>query len=218
MAFQKTGAAETVKLGQDGNMEKEIVLIAILSSLLGPFACNKTPTGEYKVAEIYQDLRQQLFTLTPSKIGISPDSPDQVLAVMMETGYQEAVATLVAIADGTVSLYFSNSGGMIGIGQHEGPRKASMALLSFSREFLKQASLTKSFPLPNRGKTRFYFLTYGGVRSTPEFDEKELGNGNSSLSPLFHKAQAVITQARMVNEKMKAEQGAPGIADKSGFR
>jgi len=186
-------------------MKKEMILIAILSSFLGLFTSNEIPATEYTVADVYRDLRQQVFTIAPSKIGVSPTSPDQVFAVMMETGYQGAVVTLVAIADGTVSLYFSNGGGMIGIGQHEGPRKAGMVLLSFSRDFLKQASLTKSFPLPNRGKTRFYFLTQEGVRSTPEFDEKELGSGKSPLSPLFHKAQAVITQARMVNEKMKAK-------------
>jgi hypothetical protein len=200
---------ETGKLGQGEDMKKGIVMAAILSLLVGLFACNKTPTSEYKVADIYRDLRQQAFTIAPSNIGISPASQDQVWAVIMETGYREAVATLVAIADGTVSLYFSNGGGMIGIGQHEGPRMASMELLSSSKGFLKQTSLTKTFPLPIRGKTRFYFLTDEGVRTTAEFDEEDLGNGKSPLSPLFHKAQAVITQARIVGENTKAEQGAP---------
>jgi hypothetical protein len=34
-----------------------------------------------------------------------------------------------------------------------------------------------------------------------------LGNNRLPLSPLFFKAQEVITQARIVDEKMRAEQG-----------
>jgi hypothetical protein len=187
-------------------MKKGIVMATIFSSLLGLFACNRTPPPEYKVADVYRDLRRQVLTTSPAKIGISPGSPDEVWAVMMETGYPEAVVTLVALADGTVSLYFSNGGGIIGVGQHEGPRKASMGLLSSSQDFLKQATLTKAFPLPSIGKTRFYFLTLQGVR-TVEFKEDDLGNNKLQLSPLFYKAQEVITQARIVDERMKAEPG-----------
>jgi hypothetical protein len=48
------------------------------------------------------------------------DAP--ILALLMETGYPEAVATLVAVADGTSSLYFSNGGGFIGVGTPAGVR------------------------------------------------------------------------------------------------
>jgi hypothetical protein len=190
-------------------MKKGIIMTAIFSSFLGLFACQKTPPSKYKVANVYRDLRQQVLTITPAKIGVTPVSQDQVWAVMMETGYPEAVITLVAIADGTVSLYFSNGGGIIGIGQHEGPRKACLELIASSQGFLKQTTITKTFPLPSTGKTRFYFLTLKGIR-TVEFKEDDLGNNMLPLSPLFYKAQEVITQARIFDEKMKAEQaGAP---------
>jgi hypothetical protein len=189
-------------------MKKGFVMAAIFSSLLGLFGCDKTPPSDYKVADVYRDLRQQVLTTTPAKIGVSPASPDQVWAVMMETGYPEAVMTLVAIADGTISLYFSNGGGIIGLGQHDGPRKAGVELLSSSQSFLKEAGLTKNFPLPGVGKTRFYFVTLQGVH-TVEFKEDDLGKNKVVLSPLFYKAQEVITQARIADEKRKAEQGSP---------
>lgn len=182
-------------------------MATIFSSLLGLFACQKTAPSEYKVADLYRDLRQQVLTTTPAKIGVTPASQNQVWAVMMETGYPEAVMTLVAIADGTVSFYFSNGGGIIGVGEHEGPRKASMELIASSQDFLEEATITKTFPLPSMGKTRFYFLTLQGVR-TVEFKEDDLGNNKLPLSTLFYKAQEVITQARIVDEKMKAEQDA----------
>ena len=42
-----------------------------------------------------------------------PLRPD-VWGVLMELGLEQGVATMVAFADGTVSLYFSGGGGIIG--------------------------------------------------------------------------------------------------------
>lgn len=181
-------------------------MASILGTILGIFGCNKTDANQYKTADIYRDLRQQVFSIDPSKIGVNPSASNSVWGVVMETGYPEAVATLVALADGTVSLYLSNGGGIIGVGQHEGPRKASSELLTASKQFLSQAALTKTFPLPSQGNTRFYFLTSGGVLTT-ESKEDDLGNNRLPLSPLFHKAHEVIAQARMADEKVRSQQG-----------
>jgi len=148
---------------------------------------NKTDANQYKTADIYRNLRQQVFSLDPSKIGVTSSASNSVWGVVMETGYPEAVATLVVLADGTVSLYFSNGGGIIGVGQHEGPRKASSELLTVSKQFLDQASPAKDFPLPSKGNTRFYFFTFGGILTT-ESKEDDLGNNHLPLSPFFHKA------------------------------
>ena len=187
-------------------MKRGIIMASFLASILGIFGCNKTDANQYKTADIYRDLRQQVFSLDPSKIGVNLSSSNSVWGVVMETGYPEAVVTLVALADGTVSLYFSNGGGIIGVGQHEGPRKASSEFLTFSNQFLGQALPTKTFPLPSQGNTRFYFLTSGGIL-TAESKEDDLGNNRLPLSPLFHKAQEVIAQARMVDEKMRSQHG-----------
>jgi len=187
-------------------MERGIILASILGSFFGMIGCNKTDATQYKTADIYRDLRQQVFAIDPSKIGVNPSASNSVWGVVMETGYPEAVVTLIALADGTVSLYFSNGGGIIGVGQHEGPRKASTAFLTLSKQFLGQASPTKTFPLPHEGSTRFYFLTSGGIFTT-ESKEDDLGNNRLPLSPLFHKAHEVIAQARIVDEKMRPQQG-----------
>jgi len=181
-------------------------MASFLGSILGIFGCNKTDANQYKTADIYHNLRQQVFAIEPSKIGVNPSASNSVWGVVMETGHPEGVVTLVALADGTVSLYFSNGGGIIGVGQHEGPRKASMEFLALSKQFLSQASPTKTYPLPPEGNTRFYFLTASGILTT-ESKEDDLGNNHLPLSPLFHKAHEVIAQARMVDEKMKSQQG-----------
>jgi len=174
--------------------------IASLMSLLG---CEMPPQKKYKTGGVYLDLRQQVLSLDPAKIGLTATSANAVWGVLMETGYKGAVATLVALGDGTLSLYFSNGGGIIGVGQHEGPRKASQALLAFAPRFIEHASPTTVFPLPTEGQTRFYFLCFDGAR-TAEAKEEDLGNNNLPLSPLFHKAHEVITAARLVAESQQA--------------
>ncbi|HSB03275.1 MAG TPA: hypothetical protein VLE49_21680, partial [Anaerolineales bacterium] len=100
----------------------------------------------------------------------------------MESGYKEAVVALVTIADGTVSLYFSDGGGMIGLGEYEPVRKASLDFLDLADQFLSTAARTTDYPLPSRGYTTFYFMTKSGVLfSTAK--ESDLGKNQLPLSP-----------------------------------
>lgn len=85
--------------------------------------------ADYAPADVYSGLRCQVLALKPNDHGLSDRQP---FAVLMETGYEEAVATLAVIADGTTSLYFSNGGGVIGAGQHAAVRKASSDFLPMS--------------------------------------------------------------------------------------
>ncbi len=188
-------------------------MAGFLALLMGLFGCDKPTKDQYKTADLYRNMRQQVLTVDPKAIGLAPNSPNRVWGVLMETGYPEAVATLVTIADGTVSLYFSNGGGIIGVGQHEGPRKASESFLAFAPQFLSRAKRTTDYPLPREGFTRFYFMTYDGVLTIEE-KEDDLGNNRSPLSPLFHKAHDVISEARVIDEKLKAEHVTPPDADK----
>jgi hypothetical protein len=155
--------------------------------------------NEYEVAEIFGRLRDQALSLQASSVpSLLQGSP--IVAVLMETGYDGAVATLATIVDGTVSFYFSNGGGMIGLGEHEEVRKTALEYLTFAHQFLSMAKPTTTFPLPARGITSFYFITTKGVLC---FTAKEdaLGKGRSPLSPLFLKAHEVITQARLVEQQ-----------------
>ncbi|MBL4575724.1 MAG: hypothetical protein JKY51_06460 [Opitutaceae bacterium] len=64
----------------------------------------------------------------------------KVWAVMMETGFPESAYTLIASADGSASIYFSNGGGIIGAGEHENVRRRRILtrlLRVLSRLFLR---------------------------------------------------------------------------------
>ena len=153
-------------------------------------------------AEIYLELRQQILALEPAQVHslLEPFAP--VVGLVMETGYGTGVATLVTVADGTVSLYLSNGGGTIGLGGHEGPKTAALELLRSAGAYLSRAKPAIRFELPSEGTTSFVFLTKTGPYSATA-SESDLGNDRHALSPLFHKAQEVITQARLVNEAIE---------------
>jgi hypothetical protein len=174
-------------------------MAGFLSRLFGIFGRRKTATSQYALADVYEGLRQNILVKEPRMVGASSSAEEPLWGILMETGYSTAVATLVAMADGTVSLYFSNGGGIIGLGQHEAARKAGQDLLAAATAYLGHAQKTTSFPLPDEGHARFYFLASSATYVADALEDS-LGNNQHPLSPLFYKAQEVITQARLIDE------------------
>ena len=182
-------------------------MASFFSFIAGLFSPSAS-AADYKVAEAYSGLRNMVLSTKPDSIGVKLKDANEVWGVVMETGYPEAVASLVALADGTVSLYFSNGGGIIGLGPHAGPHRAAQSFLAASQQFSKQVQPTKSYPLPKPSYTRFYLLTGNGLL-TAEAKEDDLGNNRHPLSPLFYKGQELISEVSAVDQKLRAEQGAP---------
>jgi hypothetical protein len=152
----------------------------------------------YAPAEVYTKLRSLALEASAN----APGAKEQTFGVIMETGYPEAVVTLVALSDGAASLYFSNGGGVIGMGKHEGTAVAARSLVSFAHHNLKQLVPASETPLPRPGYTRFYVLTRKGTM-TAEVMEAELGENRHVLSPLFHAAHELITEMRETEESGK---------------
>lgn len=177
-------------------------MAGILGTIKGFFG--KGGDKGYEIADIYRELRNKVLALDPSEIGLSPSGSNRVWGMLVEIGYPQAVATLVTTADGTVSLYFSNGGGILGVGEHEGPAKACDSFLALAPKYIEYAEPAEEFPLPKKGNTRFYFFTYDGI-FTVEDKEADLGKDQLPLSPLYHGAHEVITQARIVDEQLKTE-------------
>lgn len=176
---------------------KRTLLMAGIFSLLSNLFASDSRGSDYQPAETYSDLRKMVLSTAPKDVGLQP-KPKEVWGVLMETGYSKAVATLVALADGTVSLYFSNGGGMVGLGPQPGPSLAAQSFLLASQQFSEQAQPTTTFPLPKPTFTRFYLLT-GTQVLTVEAKEDDLGHGRHHFSPLFHKGHELITEIRKVD-------------------
>ena len=152
-------------------------------------------------SQVYLQLRDRILKLNPSEVGLVPSkAAPHVWGVIMETGYQVGSATLVALADGTTSLYYSTGGGMLGSGEFSPVAEASKSLVAQAEDHLQHVSLSNEYPLPEVGQVRFILLTYTGL-FTGEAPEKILATGGHSFSPLFLKAHEILEQLRLLAEK-----------------
>ena len=85
--------------------------------------------------QAYQGLRSMALTLKPEEIGVKTP-PREPYAVVMEMGFPRGTATLVAVAEGTVSLYYSSGGGILGAGIHDSVRSAGFTLLAEAADYI----------------------------------------------------------------------------------
>ncbi len=151
-------------------------------------------------ADIYVDLRARALAITSELLDPERASEGPVLAVLLETGYPEAVATLVALADGTTSMYFSNGGGIIGAGEHPRVAEASQRLLAVAAEHLPSFDERAGEPpLPAIGESSLVAVLETG-RASALAPEDDFGEGRHPLSPVFHAAHDVIYEVRLVDD------------------
>lgn len=162
-------------------------------------------TDKKSPAEIYAGLRNLVFGRRAPDAG-----PQGLRAVLMDVAMANGVATIVAFWDGTVSLYTSKGGGMLGLGGYPGPRQAGTRLIEFAPEFIKSCTATDAYPLPTAGMTRFY-LVGADLVVTAEANSQDLAQGRHELSPLFAKCNELLTEVTKVQNEVRAKrvQGPP---------
>ena len=147
--------------------------------------------------DIGKGLRAMVLELTPDKVEARPSG---VFGVVMDWDLGNALATLVAMADGGTSLYLPQ-GGFLGGHAHPKIREAGQAFLTVAERFVDQFPATTDFPTPKPKHARFYVLTTGGVHGSPEVETNDLRSGQPGISELFGAAQEVITQIRVAQPK-----------------
>ena len=88
------------------------------------------PSGE----STYLNLRERALNLEPSEVGIhSSEALPHVFGGVMDMAFPNGAATLVALSDGSTSLYTSGGGGVIGGGAHPTVVRETMAFLATYR-------------------------------------------------------------------------------------
>jgi hypothetical protein len=179
-----------------------ITAMGLLSFLFGAPSKARTPKAEPRQAAV-ADLRKQALRGTRASFGLAPTAtPTTPWGVVMETAFPEGSLTLVALSDGSASIYLSSGGGSIGGGAHQPIRRASQAMVALAAKFQPKSTLTKEFPSPKQGQTSFYLLTDAGV-FTASAPEQDLGEERHAWSPLFHAGHEVIGQYRLIEQTGK---------------
>ena len=137
--------------------------------------------------------------LDPSSIETGPDEPwNGALVAAMELAVDGAAATVLAVADGTVSLYLSTGGGILGAGQHAAVRAEGRRFREVVADSRASLVPTAEFPLPGPGEVRFHALL-GDDRATAVAPEAALRAGRHPLSPLYAAGQDLLTEIRLAS-------------------
>jgi hypothetical protein len=149
--------------------------------------------------EIYFGLRERALTVAAEQLDLDVEE-GEAYGLVVDMGYQNAVVTVVAMGEGTASLYFSSGGGIIGSGQHARVRDKVLELVHFAGRFTHLMLDATSFQLPQVGRVRLYVLTGAGP-VVAESSEVHLTNPESPLHPLYMALQDLITEIRLVSEE-----------------
>ena len=146
-------------------------------------------------------LRKMLLAAKPSDFGLAPTAElPRVWAAMMEWQVGKTAVSLVAVAEGSTSLYFSTGGGIIGGGEHESVRAENRKLLAFVEKGLEMfVSMASPLPVVKDAVT-FTVLTYDGIRGARD-KEEQITRQKSPLWPVYSIGQDVVTALRLMTEK-----------------
>jgi hypothetical protein len=145
-------------------------------------------------------LRDELLRSTSAQIGVIPMR--HVWGVLMERGYAKGVATVVALADGTASMYISTGAAVTGAKAYGPARVAAMRLCDQAADGLGDMIPAHEFPKPAKGRVRFYVLTDGGVRTVEgNIAGGTKDGGPDKLGPLEEAGDALLEALREATSK-----------------
>jgi hypothetical protein len=167
-------------------------------SLLGGLFGRNKPTAPDPAA-IYADLRSQALAWTAQQAGMA-DSGDIVYAVLLDMGFGSGTtATIVAVGEGTASMYTSTGGGVIGAGEHPSVAAASKALVAEAER--SRSLLSRDWqdgPLSD-GQVRLIALTPSGPLGVSGSADAWIADG-SPMQPVFGAANDLIYQIRTASD------------------
>jgi hypothetical protein len=127
-----------------------------------------------------------------------------VWGVVYELGLEAATVTVIALADGTTSLYTTGGFGIVGGGAHPGVvvanRKLREAVAAQLDAFLPDLG---SDP-PGPDDLRVRALTTDG-RRVADAAQADLLDGTHPLSDLFFAGHAVITRLREIHQAAEGD-------------
>jgi hypothetical protein len=176
-----------------------VIVLAILSI----FGCRSDKPSSS--TEAYLGLRNMILNTNQDSIGVHVNK-DECYGILMDYCIDDVPITLVAMKDGTTSLYFGNGGGIIGAGQHDVVRMATLDFINLVQKYLPATEIANDYPPAEKQQVIFYFMTHEGKRKITE-QESKLVNGESTISALFIKAQEIITLIRQTTDNLEKKNG-----------
>src|SRR5512146_322436 len=95
---------------------------------------------------VYPGLRNLVLCGTRERFGLeATSSPTEPWGVVMDWGVPGGTATVMALTDGSASIYLSSGGGYLGGQNQESVRTAALHAIEIAREFASQMQRTGDY-------------------------------------------------------------------------
>jgi hypothetical protein len=146
-----------------------VIIVILVGTGLGAWAISRKQKGQDQKppADVYITLRSKILNLKHEEIAAAPSVPPGGLwGVVMDWGVANGSATVLALSDGSASIYFSGGGGHIGGGGVPAIRNEAIAAVARGSELRSSMKPATEFPLPGNGEVIFYALTDDGRFTT----------------------------------------------------
>ena len=154
-----------------------------------------------KPADAGRELRRMFLTMPAEAAGIETSSEvSRVWDVAMDWPLGEQIVTVVALADGSASLYTTGTFGVIGGVGHENVRTAAKSFVKRAERYHDASRPTSDLSYPSPDRVRFYFRTFGGVRAL-DVPLASVTDERGQYSALFDLAQELIGHLRIAGER-----------------
>jgi hypothetical protein len=115
-------------------------------------------------AEVYLAMRDAITHVSPVEHGLTPTAElPRAWGAMVDVGLPAGPVTIVAIADGTTSLYLGNGGATVGVGELPHIRALAATLLRAVDAAVPILPPGWELPPPPTGWLQVVALTYQGV-------------------------------------------------------
>ena len=128
-----------------------------------------------------------------------PQRADEVLGVVVETGYDEGVAIIAGYADGRARFFGSRGAGYIGDEQPAPVQKAARALTQAATRVVRKLNPGARRSYPERGTVRVTVLTPAGLR-VAEGEKSRLEEESHPLSGVYLEAGKLFLELKKAYE------------------
>jgi hypothetical protein len=151
-------------------------------------------------------MREMLLAMRASDLKLTPtEQLPHVWAALLDIGMAGGSASIAVVADGTVSMYTSTGGGMIGAGQHASVHAPAARFLKTVEAIHESLEPASSAPVPGAGEAAVIALTYEGMRRGHV--ELRVMSPKDPLARAWVAGQDVITALRELQESMEKKTG-----------
>jgi len=146
----------------------------------------------------YLKMRNRAFDGSRTQYGIPPGSNStDPWATVMEIGLADGTVTIIALADGSTSVYTSSGLFYIGGGEHQSLNAAARHMVAAVREVQPVMHHTQEYLLPQRGHIVFYALTDSGI-FTAAAPQTGFADPNQPMAKLYTLGEQIVAEYRRI--------------------